>query len=225
MTELSIHDTAFTILPEGAVWHKDAQLLVVADLHLEKGSALAARGRGLLPPYDTAATLALLVQVITRVEPRSVLALGDSFHDSRAGERINARDIDALCTLQKGREWIWIAGNHDPSPPDCVSGEWRTDYRLGNIVFRHEPTNGSAPGEISGHLHPVAKIRARGESVRRRCVVTDGIRAVLPAFGAYTGGLNVCDPAFRSIFTPGTMSAFMLGQRGVYRMDESRLVP
>jgi DNA ligase-associated metallophosphoesterase len=224
-TELSLHGTMFSVLPEGGLWHEGERMLVVADLHLEKGSAYAERGRGLLPPYDTAATLALLGKLVARLEPKCVVALGDSFHDSRAGERIHERDVEALCALQRGRDWIWVAGNHDPEPPSCVEGEWLSEYRLGSIVLRHEPSAENAQGEIAGHLHPVAKIVVRGESVRRRCVASDGVRAVLPAFGVYAGGLNVLDRAFSKLFAADALFAWMLGTSGVYRMPESRLVP
>lgn len=224
-SELSVHGEPFAVLPEGGLWHESERVLVLADLHLEKGSAFAARGRGLMPPYDTAATLALLGKLMARLDPRAVIALGDSFHDSRAGERIHRDDVEALCALQAGRDWIWIAGNHDPKPPDCVSGEWHPDFRFGRVVLRHEPVPGGEDGEIAGHLHPVAKIRVRGESVRRRCVASDGRRAILPAFGVYAGGLNVMGRAFRDLFEPGALNAFMLGRNGVYRMPESHLVP
>jgi uncharacterized protein len=223
--ELELGGTRFTVLPEGALWHADERMLIVADLHLEKGSAFAQRGRGFLPPYDTAATLALLTKAVARLHPRTVVALGDSFHDSRAGDRIRSEDVATLCALQRGVDWLWIAGNHDPEPPSCVTGEWLPDLRLGEVILRHEPQAGETGAEISGHLHPVAKIRVRGASVRRRCVATDGRRAILPAFGVYAGGLNVCDRAFDGLFRPGALCAWMLGSSSVYRMPATKLVP
>jgi DNA ligase-associated metallophosphoesterase len=223
--ELDLAGTPFTVLPEGGLWHDAERMLIVADLHLEKGSAFAARGRGFLPPYDTAATLGLLGKLMARLQPKRVLALGDSFHDSRAGERIRPEDVETLCGLQVGRDWLWIAGNHDPEPPSCARGEWLHEYRLGDVVLRHEPSAGPADGEIAGHLHPVAKIRVRGASVRRRCVATDGRRAILPAFGVYAGGLNVRDRAFGGLFQPGALCAWMLGNSSVYRMPAEKLVP
>ncbi len=222
---VSVHGSMFTVQREGALWHEDERVLIVADLHLEKGSAFAERGRGLLPPYDTGATFALLATLIDRLDPACVVALGDSFHDSRAGERMHERDIETLCALQTGRDWLWVKGNHDPDPPSCVSGEWHGEFRLGPCVMRHEPAAGDAPGEIAGHLHPVAKIVVRGESVRRRCVVSDGRRAILPAFGVYAGGLNVRDRAFDGLFRGETLSAWMLGASGIYLMPGERLVP
>ena len=222
--ELTIHDETFAVVYEGALWHERERVLIVADLHFEKGSAFAERGRGLLPPYDTRATLLRLAALISRLDPKRVVALGDSFHDSRAGSRIDTADIESLRGLQRGRDWLWVAGNHDPDAPDGIEGEWLAEHRFGNIVLRHEPSAGSAPGEIAGHLHPVAKIRMRGESLRRRCVASDGLRAVLPAFGTYAGGLNVMDRAFDMLFSRGAMNAWMLGAGRVHRMPESRLV-
>src|SRR6266481_1508656 len=92
----------------GALFWEEQRLLVVSDLHLEKGSSFATRGV-LLPPYDTAATLSRL---------RAVIALGDSFHDRDAHGRLSARDCEAIAALQMRRDWIWIAGNHDPALPD-----------------------------------------------------------------------------------------------------------
>lgn len=224
MSELTIHSEIFTIVHEGALWHERERMLIVADLHFEKGSAFAERGRGLLPPYDTRATLLRLGALIARLEPARVVALGDSFHDSRAGDRIDAADTAHLRVLQRGRDWLWVAGNHDPDAPDGVEGDWLTEHRFGDIVLRHEPSAGPAAGEIAGHLHPVAKIRMRGESLRRRCVASDGFRAVLPAFGAYAGGLNVLDRAFHALFARDALNAWMLGSGRVHRMPESRLV-
>src|SRR5829696_2159123 len=187
---------------EGAfVWPKES-LLVVADLHLEKGSSYARR-RVFLPPYDTAATLARLARLIHRFAPRRVLFLGDTFHDSRASARLLPRDRETLGSLLNRREAIFVAGNHDPDPPEGVDAVCLAALSIGPLTFRHEPSPGDAPGEIAGHLHPVAKVAARGRSLRRRCFADDGRRAILPAFGAYAGGLNVRDAAFSPLFPRG----------------------
>src|SRR5437763_5145834 len=94
----------------GALYWPEEGLLVVADLHLEKGSSFAARGV-LLPPYDTAETLARLAGVMVHYAPRAVIALGDSFHDGDGPARLAPADREALRELQRGRDWFWIAGN------------------------------------------------------------------------------------------------------------------
>ncbi len=203
----------------GALFWEEQRLLVVSDLHLEKGSSFATRGV-LLPPYDTAATLGRLAAVIMRHDPRMVIALGDSFHDRSAHQRLSASDREALVVLQARRDWIWIAGNHDPALPSNLGGVVATEVAIGQIVFRHEPTG--AVGEIAGHLHPKARVSTRGRSLERRCFACDGERAVMPAFGAYTGGLNIRDAAFAKIFgTPGFM-AHVLGDRRLHSIAASR---
>jgi DNA ligase-associated metallophosphoesterase len=203
----------------GALFWEEQNLLVVSDLHLEKGSSFAARGV-LLPPYDTAATLGRLAAVIARHDPRMIIALGDSFHDRTAHERLSVTDRDAISALQARRDWIWISGNHDPSLPSDLGGMVASEVCIGPIAFRHEPTG--AFGEIAGHLHPKARVATRGRSTERRCFACDGERAVMPAFGAYTGGLSIRDAAFARIFgTPGFM-AHVLGDNRVHSIAASR---
>ena len=205
--------------PAGVLYWPEEGALVVADLHLEKGSSFAARGV-LLPPYDSAATLARLARVVARYAPRLVVALGDSFHDGEGPSRLAATDRAALLDLLRGRDWIWLAGNHDPAPADGVGGSCAALLALGPLVFRHEPS-AEGEGEIAGHLHPMARIAARGRHIGRRCFVTDGSRIVMPAFGAYAGGLNVRHHAFAALFG-GSFVAHLLGERRIYAFAASR---
>jgi len=210
--------------PGGALYWPDEKLLVVADLHLEKGSAFARRGV-LLPPYDTAATLARLAILIERHAPRIVIALGDSFHDGHGPARMHHTDRASLRALQRGREWIWIAGNHDPELPEDVGGDRVDVLALGPLTFRHEPSDDAADGEIAGHLHPVARVAQRGRAVSRRCFAGDGRRMVMPAFGAYAGGLNVRDSAIFGLFGTFAFTAHMLGTARLYAVAAARCLP
>jgi DNA ligase-associated metallophosphoesterase len=203
----------------GALYWSEEGVLLVADLHLEKGSSFAARGV-FLPPYDTAATLARLAHLIARYAPRLVIALGDSFHDGKGPTRLDDGDRSALRALQAGREWIWITGNHDPQPADGIGGSFCAALALGELAFRHQPTG--AAGEIAGHLHPVARVRGRGRTVSRRCFASDSARLVMPAFGAYAGGLNVRDRAFADVFGTLAFTAHMLGERRLYALAAER---
>ena len=218
--EVALAGAALVINPAGALYWPEQGVLVVSDLHLEKGSSFARRGM-LLPPYDTAATLARLAQLIHRYAPRLVVALGDSFHDGDGPARLAALDRTALAALQRGRDWLWIAGNHDPEPVEGIGGRCAAMLRLGPLVFRHEPTQDASDGEIAGHLHPVARLSLRGRAVSRRCFVSDGRRMVMPAFGAYAGGLSVRDRAFANVFAR-TFTAHLLGERRVYAVAAAR---
>jgi DNA ligase-associated metallophosphoesterase len=203
----------------GALYWPEEGLLAIADMHLEKGSSFAARGVP-LPPYDTAATLARIAHLVARYAPRTVLALGDSFHDREGHARIAAADRAALARLQRGRDWIWIAGNHDPDPAGGIGGSFGAMLAIGALTFRHEPTG--ADGEIAGHLHPMARVSARGRSVRRRCFASDGMRLVMPALGAYAGGLNVRHRAFADLFGTLAFTAHMLGAGRLYAVAAER---
>jgi DNA ligase-associated metallophosphoesterase len=203
----------------GALFWEEQSLLVVSDLHLEKGSSFARRGV-LLPPYDTVATLGRLAAVIARHDPRMVIALGDSFHDRDAHGRLSAADRDAISAMQARRDWIWISGNHDPALTPDLGGVVAHEVAIGAIAFRHEPTGVS--GEIAGHLHPKARVSTRGRSLERRCFACDGARAVMPAFGAFTGGLNIRDAAFAKIFGTMRFVAHVLGDGRLHTIAASR---
>jgi len=208
----------------GALYFPDHDLLAVSDLHLEKGAAFARR-RQLIPPYDTAATLARLAEIIALYEPKIVVSLGDSFHDGAGAALMPHIFRTQLSALIADRDWFWVAGNHDPDAPEGVAGESVREISIGSLVFRHEPSRGPTPGEIAGHLHPGARLVARGRSVRRRCFASDGRRMIMPAFGAYTGMLNVLDRAYAGLFDTDGLFACMLGRQRVYKVTGSVLRP
>ena len=201
----------------GAAFSPSYATLMFADLHLEKGSSYA-RGRQFLPPYDSADTLRRMAQAIARHKPARVIALGDSFHDRDAADRLGTQERALLGELGHAAHFTWIAGNHDPHPPSWLNGEVVQELRLGGLVLRHEPQAVPQAGEVAGHLHPCASVAKWGRKVRRRCFVSDGLRLILPSFGAYTGGLDVGDAAFTSLFA-GSFHAYMLGTTRVYAMS------
>jgi uncharacterized protein len=218
MTDLLIKVNGESLLLDacGGAFSPAYSTLMFADLHLEKGSAYA-RGRQFLPPYDSADTLRRMAQAIARHKPARVIALGDSFHDRDAASRLGAPDRSLLESLGRAAHFTWIAGNHDPQPPAWLNGEVVQELRLGGLMLRHEPQAIPQAGEVAGHLHPCASVAKWGRKVRRRCFVSDGLRLILPSFGAYTGGLDVGDAAFASLFA-GPFHAYMLGTRRVYAM-------
>jgi uncharacterized protein len=218
---LTIGSVTLVADPAGVIYWPDERLLAVADLHLEKGSAFAARGV-LLPPYDTATTLARLARLIERYAPGLVIALGDSFHDGGGPSRLSDIGRGALTALQRRRDWVWIAGNHDPDPAENIGGRFADVVALGALTFRHEPAAKQSDGEVAGHLHPLARVARRGRAVSRRCFASDGRRLVMPAFGAYAGGLNVRDRAIVSLFGALSFTAHMLGEGRLYAVPAAR---
>ena len=217
--QIALCGELLTALPCGALWWEARRTLIVSDLHFEKGSSFAARGQ-LLPPYDTSATLSCVEALVAGLAPETVISLGDSFHDGRAEERLSSTDAARIRKLTSETDWVWVEGNHDPDPPAHLGGRAAKVLRTGALVFRHEPTG--EPGEVAGHLHPCARIAGRGRSLRTRCFAGDGHRLILPALGAFTGGLNVLDPAFAALFPEG-LSTFALGSDRVYPVSRGRL--
>jgi uncharacterized protein len=203
--------------PSGALWWPSRATLVMADIHLEKGSSYARRG-ALIPPYDTRATLKRIAEVVVRRKPRQVVALGDTFHDREAADRLDEEERETLLGLGRAADWIWIEGNHDPAPPAWLGGRVAPELTLGNLFFCHEPGVFARSGEVAGHLHPCTTVTRRGRSLRRRCFVSDGMRLVMPAFGAYAGGLDLWDRAIASLFQ-GEFGAYMLGTTRVYQVS------
>ena len=186
---------------DGALYWAEERLLVAADLHLEKGTSYASSAGRLLPPYDSAQTVARLERLVDTYRPLRVVALGDSFHDRRGAARLDAEVATRIRKLSDEADWIWIHGNHDPQPPKQLGGRGAVEIAIGPLVFRHDAHDErpGAGGEVIGHYHPVASVSTRGRSFRRRCFAIGRDRLLLPAFGAYAGGLNVREAAIRRL--------------------------
>ncbi|HEX8049820.1 ligase-associated DNA damage response endonuclease PdeM [Rhizobium sp.] len=213
--EIAVHDVTAVCDPLGALYLPDAGILVVSDLHLEKGAAFARRGM-LLPPYDTLATLTVLAAVISRYDPKLVVSLGDNFHDRVGSAHLPEEFRSLIVTMARGREWIWINGNHDPDGTVDLPGQSVDEMQYGGLTFRHEPKGGRQAGEIAGHLHPSATVRRREKSVRRPCFATDGARLLMPAFGVMTGGLDLRHKAMTGLFDRESLIAHLLGRDRIY---------
>ncbi|HEU0043837.1 ligase-associated DNA damage response endonuclease PdeM [Sphingomonas sp.] len=185
---------ALFALPQGALFWPTRRALLVADLHLEKGSWFAMRGQ-MLPPYDSQATLADLEALVAACGAEEVWCLGDSFHDGEGCERLSPRARATLTGLTAGTRWTWITGNHDPVIADRCGGELAPAAVVDGLVLRHEAEPGETRPELSGHFHPKLRLTVRGRAVARRCFVATATKLVLPAFGALTGGLDPGHPA------------------------------
>lgn len=221
---MSLSGKAFVADHAGALYWPAQDALIVADLHLEKGSSLARRGQ-MLPPYDTRETLARLAAVLDRRPASTVIALGDSLHDSDAAARIPADDLASLAILQEERDWIWITGNHDGISAGRLGGVVMEELTVDGITLRHVPHAGRVTHEIAGHMHPAARLSRLGHTIRRPCFAGTGQRLILPAFGALTGGLNVLDEAFEPLFGSDGIKVWMLGQDGIYPIAARLLRP
>ncbi|MGR3271397.1 ligase-associated DNA damage response endonuclease PdeM [Thalassococcus profundi] len=194
---------ALAALPSGALHWPARDLLVVSDLHFGKSARLSALGGAQLPPYETRETLLRLERDLAHTGARSVICLGDSFDSPAAGAALPEEDLMWIARLQAGRDWTWIEGNHDPGPVG-LGGTHRAQMTLGPLTFRHIASDASA--EVSGHYHPKARLSLRGRMLSRPCFLLDDARLILPAFGAYTGGLRCDGPELSALMAPGAQA-------------------
>lgn len=204
-----LHGQTLTARPSGALYHAAARILCVSDLHLGKSDRIARRSGQMLPPYETQATLDKLHSDIDTTNPGTVICLGDSFDDLTAADNLTDEIKFWLLRLQAGRRWIWVEGNHDAGPVD-LGGDHLRQVTLGGLIWRHiaEP---DAVAEISGHYHP--KLALPGNPARA-CFLFDGQRVILPAYGAYTGGLHCTAPVLQALF-PQQSYAILTGKRAI----------
>jgi uncharacterized protein len=206
----------------GALYVPEYSALLVADLHLEKGSSFLERGLH-IPPFDTRSTLSVLESVVDRLQPRLLIALGDTFHDRGGPDRLDPADRDRITALARRREVVWIVGNHDPVLPADLGAEIVSEVSLGPLTLRHVPAAALDQScEVAGHFHPVASVVARGRRLTARSFVADETRLVLPAFGAYTGGLNARAPEIASLFS-GRFNVWMIGSEDIFTFASTAL--
>lgn len=203
----TLSGASLALLPSGALFWGEAGLLCVSDLHLGRSERFARNAGALLPPYETRDTLARLEADVLQTKAQTVVCLGDSFDDAAAARGLDPEARDWLTRLMAGRDWVWIEGNHDPGPLD-LGGTHRAALHLGPLTFRHIAEPG-ASGEISGHYHPKARLSAGGRGGARPCLLFDRARAILPAYGTYTGGLRSDNAALAGLMGPGALAVLI----------------
>ena len=198
-------------------WPREGALLV-ADLHLEKGSWYAAHGQ-MLPPYDSRETLERLADAVKATGARRVITLGDNFHDDAGTHRLDPYAAGMLEALTRALDWVWITGNHDEAMHRAFGAVLVEEMELGGIVLRHEARRGETRPELSGHYHPKMRLKVQGRHIARPCGVISraqgrGDRMIAPAFGAYTGGMDAGAPEILAALAPAKTIDAVLPAKG-----------
>lgn len=199
------------LLNNNALYWPRERALLVADLHLEKGSWYAQTGQ-MLPPYDSHETLGRITDAIRQTDAKRVITLGDNFHDDAGLHRLDTGVADTLCALIRSLDWVWITGNHDESMPCAFGASIHSEINVNGIILRHEAQAGETRPEISGHYHPKIRTRIKGRYIARSCAVIArsrnvADRMIAPAFGAYTGGMDANAPVILKVLSPANAVA------------------
>lgn len=197
-------------------WPRERALLV-ADLHLEKGSWYAKQGQ-MLPPYDSRETLERVADAIKATDARRVITLGDNFHDDAGTSRLDPYASGMLESLTRALDWVWITGNHDENMDRAFGATLMEELQLNGIVLRHAAKRGETKPELSGHYHPKMRVTVRHRRIARPCAVVscgqESDRMILPAFGAYTGGMDASAPEILKALSPAREIDAVLPAKG-----------
>jgi len=207
--KFSISENELVAMPSGALWWPAQSILCVSDLHFGKSNRLARMGQSWIPPYENQDTLLRLETDLDSTSAKKIICLGDSFDDNEASQSLPSDELLWITKMQAGREWIWISGNHDPSPKS-LGGSFLHYLEIGKLYFQHI-ASAEDRFEISGHYHPKIRVIIKGQSFTRRCFLVDKNRVILPAYGTYTGGLYCNRDPLRSIMQQNAI-ALMTGK-------------
>ncbi len=191
--EIKLYGHRFMLLPERAVFWKQAKMLIVADPHF--GKAQVFRDCGIpIPGGTTAADISRLSSLMERFQPDELLVLGDLMHGRIDGSRNFSATVGTWRRRWSGIHLTLVTGNHDlrAGPPPAP-------FRLDRIVAQHvcrpfvfshkaETTNSRSRYTISGHVHPAVFVSGKGHQRETLpCFCFGEKRALLPAFGSFTG--------------------------------------
>ncbi len=206
----------------GILFWPKYDLIVFSDLHLEKGSFLSQFANP-LPRFDSSETIKRMLRICEQYRPQSVICLGDSFHDGNALNRMEVSDLQELNSLIKLiSNWHWVLGNHDPEIPEMVKGNRDKTVHVNNLLFVHEPekisTIDGVDGQVIGHYHPKSSHKIANRKLTGKSFVCSDDILLMPAFGKYTGGLDIKDKVFDSVYKRKNAQTYMTFNRRIYML-------
>ena len=219
MKDINFNNHKFQISNQGILFWFDKQIAIIADLHLEKGSSFGPSGQ-FLPPYDSEETLNKIFKTIKNHKIKTIILLGDTFHDKNAFDRMSEKVFILFKSLIEKYEVIFILGNHE-SKFEIGRINFLNEYVIDDIHFIHQALQKSI-FQISGHFHPVATIKSSIKKITAKCLLHTNNHIILPSFGTYTGGLNINDPALKP-FVNHKSYVYLLTKKSIYKFTSKEV--
>ena len=180
------------LLPECALWWPAGATLFVADLHLGKAATFRARGLP-VPSGTTQHNLARLAQLVQQHQAERLVLLGDFLHAAEAQSAALQAALAPWRAAHPALELLLVRGNHDRhagDPPAVLRAKVVDEpFLLGPFAACHHPQRHATHTVLAGHVHPAVRLRGPGrDALRLPCFCIEEGLALLPAFGAFTGG-------------------------------------
>ena len=213
MKVINFNNHEFKINNDGILFWLEKKIAIVSDLHLEKGSSFASLGQ-FIPPFDSEETLKKLINFFKTHEVQTIILLGDTFHDRGALNRMSSKVKSIFDSLVENYEIIFVLGNHENKMKSAFI-KFYERYIVDDIHFLHEAVL-EKKYQISGHFHPVASLKINSKQITEKCLIHSENHIIMPAFGEFTGGLNINNPVFKP-FLNRNYYIYFLTKKSVYK--------
>ena len=187
--DIQIRDHVMVLHPLKALWWPAEDTLICSDVHIGKGGHF--RNAGIpVPKLVNAANLWNLVELLEHYTPSKLIFLGDLFH---SGKNKEWEDLTDCLARFPDVKCILVLGNHEFLDLEHYENRGfhiEAALQVQDILFTHEPSSIAELNtfNICGHLHPAIRLSGRAKlSMRIPCFWQTSQRAIMPAFGEFTG--------------------------------------
>ena len=205
---------AVWLLPEHALWWPAQRVLFIADLHLGKAATYRKLGQP-VPSGTTLENLRRICRLLRHYQPAQLVFLGDFLHAAAARTPSVFRALAHWRAAFAGLDCLLVRGNHDSRagdpPPWLDITVVDEPWLIGPFAACHHPQHHPTHAVLAGHLHPALNLHGRGrDHLRLPCFCFETRRAILPAFGEFTGGWTVTPAPGLRLFAAGGQAVWAL---------------
>lgn len=186
MSLIKLEKNEFVLHPSGAVYWRDKQTWLLADVHLGKTAHF--RKHGIAVPRNVEGEFYQKMASLLPLYPtKRITFLGDLFHSFQNNEWY----LFEAWVKKQVLDIILIEGNHDIIPDkqfEKLGIRVLPKLEEAGFYFSHYPDQNTESFVICGHLHPGVKLHGKGRQLLKLpCFFMSEKQLILPAFGAFTG--------------------------------------